>query len=175
MLPGNILPCSSPEFVEVTGLRHPARPYSRGANQHAACDMKQFWVQFFTWWNGQTLGTRFYTWRRGQFVGTDDFGNKYYRATGPLIDPSVGQERRWVVYNGEADASRVPPGWRAWLSHNEDVAPSEDDYQPREWEQVHIANLTGTAGAYRPKGSQLSDSSSSYPLPDYAPWTPPQS
>ena len=25
--------------------------------------MKTFLLQFFTWWNGQTLGTRFHTWR----------------------------------------------------------------------------------------------------------------
>ncbi|HET7716433.1 MAG TPA: NADH:ubiquinone oxidoreductase subunit NDUFA12, partial [Bauldia sp.] len=27
--------------------------------------MKRFLLQFFTWWNGQTLGTRFFTWRKG--------------------------------------------------------------------------------------------------------------
>ena len=31
--------------------------------------MKQFILQIFTWWNGQTLGTRFHTWRRGKLVG----------------------------------------------------------------------------------------------------------
>ena len=43
--------------------------------------MKEFFTQFFTWWNGQTLGTRYFTWRKGQFVGEDEFGNKYYRYT----------------------------------------------------------------------------------------------
>jgi NADH:ubiquinone oxidoreductase subunit len=42
---------------------------------------------------------------------------RYYRAQGPLIDASVGSERRWVIYNGYADASKVPPGWRGWLCH----------------------------------------------------------
>jgi NADH:ubiquinone oxidoreductase subunit len=67
--------------------------------------MKQFWTQFFTWWNGQTIGTRFFTWRKGQFVGEDEFGNRYYRYTqAEAIDSNVGTERRWVVYNGYADA-----------------------------------------------------------------------
>ena len=41
--------------------------------------MKTFLLQFFTWWNGQTLGTRFTTWRMGVPVGTDKAGNHYYR------------------------------------------------------------------------------------------------
>ena len=31
--------------------------------------------QIFTWWNGQTIGTRFHTWRFGTRVGQDEFGN----------------------------------------------------------------------------------------------------
>ncbi|MEM9779640.1 MAG: NADH:ubiquinone oxidoreductase subunit NDUFA12, partial [Pseudomonadota bacterium] len=30
--------------------------------------------QLFTWWNGQTLGTRLWTGRHGQRVGEDDQG-----------------------------------------------------------------------------------------------------
>ncbi|TMJ39431.1 MAG: NADH:ubiquinone oxidoreductase subunit NDUFA12, partial [Alphaproteobacteria bacterium] len=41
--------------------------------------MINFLKQFFSWWNGQTLGLRFYTWRKGEFVGQDEFGNLYYR------------------------------------------------------------------------------------------------
>lgn len=135
--------------------------------------MKQFWLQFFTWWNGQTMGTRFFTWRKGKFVGTDELGNRYYKAMGPELDPSVGPERRWVVYNGVAEASCVPPAWRMWLSHNVDVPPSEDPYEAYEWELPHLPNMTGTAAAYRPKGSQLADTPV-IPTAGYAPWSPPQ-
>ena len=134
--------------------------------------MKDFFLQFATWWQGQTLGTRFFTWRRGQSVGEDEFGNRYYRALGHRIDPNMGNERRWVIYNGEADASKVPPGWRAWLCHNGDVPPSEQPYQPREWEKPHLPNLTGTAAAYRPRGSQLSTGERPAATGDYVPWTP---
>lgn len=41
--------------------------------------MKKFITQVFTWWNGQTLGTRFHTWRKGERVGEDEFGNIYYQ------------------------------------------------------------------------------------------------
>ena len=43
--------------------------------------MKTFMTQFFTWWNGPTLGTRFFTWRKGTKVGEDQFGNVYYEGT----------------------------------------------------------------------------------------------
>jgi NADH:ubiquinone oxidoreductase subunit len=133
---------------------------------------KEFFTQFFTWWNGQTLGTRFHTWRFGELVGTDELGNRYYRAKGHVIDPSMGDERRWVIYNGETDLSRVPPGWRGWLQHTVDVPPSEEDYVPREWEKTTAPNLTGTPLAYRPRGSILAEGRRPAATGDYVPWTP---
>ena len=62
--------------------------------------MKTFLLRFFTWWNGATFGTLLWTRWRGQYVGEDEFGNRYYR-TGK-IDPRLGFERRWVIYNGIA-------------------------------------------------------------------------
>src|ERR1044072_9647606 len=41
--------------------------------------MKQFWLKFFTWWNGQTFGTQLWTWRFGERVGLDEQGNRYYQ------------------------------------------------------------------------------------------------
>ncbi len=134
--------------------------------------LKDTLLRIFTWWNGQTVSVALDTARNGHFVGTDELGNRYYKAQGPLIDRSVGSERRWVVYDGYADASRVPPGWRAWLCHNSDVPPSEEEYQPREWQKPHEENLTGTAEAYRPKGSQLSWGARPAATGDYVPWSP---
>lgn len=116
--------------------------------------MKTFLLQIFTWWNGQTLGTRFYTWRKGVRVGSDDFGNIYYRGRSG-VDPMLGHERRWVIYNGLAEGSKVPPGWHGWLHHRTDCPPSEETYTAREWEAVHTMNPTGTSLARRPKGSLL--------------------
>jgi NADH:ubiquinone oxidoreductase subunit len=133
---------------------------------------KDYLIRVFTWWNGTTFGTQFYTWRRGQFVGDDELGNKYYRAIGHVIDPSVGAERRWVIYNGEADLSRVPPGWRGWLTHTSDVLPSEDAYVPRTWEKPGLPNMTGTPYAYRPRGSIAGANQRPAATGDYIPWTP---
>ena len=114
--------------------------------------MKLFFLKFFTWWSGQTFGTQLWTWRFGELVGEDEQGNRYYRTKGRKIDPSLGFERRWVVYNGYAEATRVPPSWHGWLHHTVDVAPTEETYKPHEWEKPHIPNMTGTPAAYRPSG-----------------------
>ena len=134
--------------------------------------VKEFLLQFFTWWNGQTIGTRFYTHRYGELVGQDEFGNTYYRTKGGKVDPAVGFDRRWVVFNGEAEASAVPPGWRGWLAHTTDIPPSQEDYKPREWEMGHVPNMTGTPEAYRPRGSSLSSGQRPAATGDYVAWTP---
>jgi NADH:ubiquinone oxidoreductase subunit len=136
--------------------------------------MKQFLLKFFTWWNGQTFGTQFTTWRQGERVGEDHLGNVYYRSRGGKIDPALGIERRWVIYNGEAEASMVPEGWNGWLHHTVDVPPSEESYAPREWQKPHQPNLTGTPFAYRPKGSVLRDGVRQPATGDYDAWTPGQ-
>lgn len=133
--------------------------------------MKTLLLQIFTWWNGQTMGTRFFTWRKGERIGADEFGNVYYRMRGGVKDPSLGHERRWVVYKGEADASMIPPGWHGWLHHRTDTAPSQENYAAREWELPHQGNPTGSANAYRPKGSILGTAQSAAGK-DYQPWTP---
>jgi NADH:ubiquinone oxidoreductase subunit len=134
--------------------------------------MKQFFLKFFTWWSGQTFGTQLWTWRFGELVGTDDQGNRYYRTKGGVIDPTLGFERRWVIYNGYAEASRIPPEWHGWIHHTVDVPPTDEQYTPREWEKPHVPNMTGTAQAYRPSGSTLASGRRPAATGDYQPWTP---
>jgi NADH:ubiquinone oxidoreductase subunit len=134
--------------------------------------MKQFLLKFFTWWSGQTFGTQLWTWRFGELVGTDEQGNHYYRTRGGKIDPTLGFERRWVVYNGYAEATKVPPSWHGWLHHTVDVPPTEESYTPREWQKPHIPNMTGTPAAYRPSGSTLASGRRPKATGDYQPWTP---
>ena len=134
--------------------------------------MNQNILHFFTWWNGTTLGTRLHTWRFGERVGEDEFGNVYYRTAGGKVDPTIGVQRRWVRYNGYAEASAIPPGWWGWMHHQVDVPPSETTYAAREWEKPHRQNLTGTARAYRPKGSTLSSGQRPAATGDYKAWSP---
>src|SRR4030095_8438004 len=102
---------------------HFSRPCS--APGARSIKMKTFFLRFFTWWNGQTFGTQLWTWLYGELVGEDEFGNCYYRTKGGKIDPTLGFERRWVVYNGIAEASTVPPSWHGWLHHTVDLPPTQ--------------------------------------------------
>ena len=88
----------------------------------------------------------------------------------------MGAERRWVVYNDSADASKVPPGWRAWLCHNGDIAPCEETYKAHASEKPFLPNLTRnmtrTTQANRPQGSVLATGKRPSATGDYVPWTP---
>lgn len=98
-----------------------------------------------TWWNSQTLGTQLFTWRNGQKVGEDNQGNVFYQ--------TADGKRRWVIYNGEAEASRVSPEWHGWLHYTWDEPPTEAPLKRKAWEKPHLENLTGTPAAYAPPGS----------------------
>lgn len=135
--------------------------------------MKTFLLRFFTWWSGTTVGTNLYTSRFGEKVGQDEFGNTYYQTAGGKKDPALGIVRRWVVYAGETEATRVPPGWLGWLRHTRQDSPAEENYRPRSWELPARPNPTGSPAAYRPPGSTLrSGERSSVAEPDYEAWTP---
>ena len=130
--------------------------------------MKQFLLQFFTWWNGETLNTRFHTWRFGKEVGRDEQGNIYYEGG----TDSEGRTRRWVIYNGASEATRIPPGWHGWMHHRVDTPPSRESYAAQEWQKPHQPNLTGTPAAYHPKGSVLGADRRPVVTGDYDAWTP---
>ena len=134
--------------------------------------MKLFFLRLFTWWNGQTLNTQLWTWLYGEFVGTDEFGNRYYRTKGGKIDEELRMERRWVIYNGYAEASMVGPNWHGWLHHTVDIPPTLEKYKPRPWQKPHRPNLTGTPGATRPSGSTLAQSRRPKATGDYKAWIP---
>lgn len=122
----------------------------------------RFFTDLFTWWNDRTFGTWFFTRRKGEKVGEDDKGNVYYKERKGT--------RRWVIYNGYADASKIPPGWHAWMHYRTDEVPG--DYTPRAWQKPHQENLTGTPAAYRPPGSILQTDPQTPARPDYEPWNP---
>ena len=128
--------------------------------------------RIFGWWNGATLNTLLSTRRFGERVGADEFGNVYYRTIGGKIDPALGFERRWVIFNGYAEGSATPPGWYGWLHHTVDVPPTEEAYAPRAWQKAHVPNMTGTPEAWRPPGSALRANARPSTTGDYDAWTP---
>ena len=115
------------------------------------------------------IGTLIYTWMNGQMVGTDEFGNRYYRARKDTLN---GRERRWVLYKGKNEASRVPAEWHAWLHHLTSGPLSEEAALSKSWQKEHQDNRTGTAQAYRPQGHAYRGGKRAAATGDYEPWTP---
>ena len=120
-------------------------------------------LRIFTWWNkSQTTGVRLLTARKGVKVGEDAEGNVYYQ--------TKDGKRRWVIYNGESEASRVSPDWHGWLHFTWNEPPTKAPLVHKAWEQPHQENLTGTIAAYAPTGSLRA------PVPvtrrDYEAWQP---
>ncbi len=126
--------------------------------------------EIFSWWGGNTWGTRITLMCQGRFVGEDDDGNKYYEQRSGV--GSMGMPRRWVTYKHQADPTRVPPEWHGWLHHTVNTPPTEEDYRPKPWQQEHRANMTGTAAAYRPSGSILTSDERPHATGDYQAWKP---
>lgn len=126
--------------------------------------------EIFSWWGGNTWGTRLYVWRKMRFVGEDALGNRYYvqkSGTGP-----VGKPRRFVTYKSGAEASKVPPEWHGWLHYTVDTPPTEETYEAKPWQQPHRPNMTGTSEAYRPDGSILTPAKRPHGTGDYKAWRP---
>ena len=119
-------------------------------------------LRVLTWWNGQTLNTQLFTWRKGVRVGEDDMGNVFYE--------NRDKSKRWVIFNGEIEASKISPDWHGWLHHTWDEPPTDKPLAHKSWQKPHQENLTGTAAAYAPAGSirqaQPADRS------DYEAWVP---
>ena len=135
-------------------------------------NIKTALIRFLTWWNDQTFNTQVWTSMYGELVGEDEQGNRYYRTKGGKIDPVLGIERRWVIYNGDVEASRIGPIWHGWLHHTHELPPTEEKIVPRSWWKPHRPNLTGTPGAYRPQGSTLAAGRRPRATGDYKAWTP---
>ena len=123
----------------------------------------------FTWWNGATLGARMDIGRRGALVGEDEQGNRYFEERKASLE---GRKRRYVVYNGLAEASRVPPDWHAWMHHTIDAPPTVTPLKRQSWEKAHQPNMTGTVKANRPKGSLARGGVRQKSTSDYEAWTP---
>lgn len=126
---------------------------------------KVFSSPLFTWWNSASFGTLLFTSRKGKKVGEDDQGNIYYQ--------QKDGHRRWVIYkNGPVEASRVPAEWHGWLHYTSDELPSETPLKVKDWEKDHQPNLTGSAAAYFPSGSEHAGGKRAATASDYEAWRP---
>ena len=64
--------------------------------------------QIFTWWNSQTFGTFFYT----IFLE-----NLLVKMNWVINIIKIKKAKRWVIYKGEINASKITTDWYSWI-HN---------------------------------------------------------
>ena len=114
------------------------------------------------------LGTFFYTLLFGNLVGIDEFKNKYYCNSKKYNDVS---SKRWVIFFGEIEASKVPPHWHAWL-HKIIENPPINYKHKYDWQKDHESNLTGTLKAYFPDSHPLSKQTKTKVRKEYENWNP---
>ncbi len=126
--------------------------------------------KIFGWTSGATIGTFFTIAKRGTLVGTDELGNRYYQSRDN--HSYDGRKRRWVVYNGYADASKVTPDWHGWLHYTFEEPPTVEPLPRRRWELPHRPNMSGTPMAWRPPGSLANEGVRPPAIGDYEAWKP---
>ena len=98
--------------------------------------------EIFIWWNQQTLGTRIQTLLYGKYVGKDHLGNKYYQNK---------SGKRWVVYKGEVEASKIPVEWYSWMHQTKNKIENLHNFKKYNWQKDSIPNQTGSKNSYHPK------------------------
>ena len=103
---------------------------------------------------------------RGKKIGTDRFGNTYYEGK-PI--KGYKRPRRWVMYKGAPEATKIPPEWHSWIHFLVENKPS-NNIEKFSWQKSHRENLSGTKDAYRPDGSLSSNLKKN--MKKYETWIP---
>ena len=115
------------------------------------------------------FGTILQTCLSGVEVGRDAEGNRYYHER---RTPKGVRQKRWVMFAGEPEASKIPPEWHIWLHHTANAPLPEGSSFHKPWQKPHIPNLTGTKAAYVPPGHVLAGGKRAKATGDYEAWKP---
>jgi NADH:ubiquinone oxidoreductase subunit len=112
---------------------------------------------------GSKMMTQLLTWITGRYVGTDEFENKYYESKRSA--DFFGRKRRWVIFTGRTEPTKVPGQWHGWLHHIRDTPA---DQLRLHWQKTHLPNLSGTKFSYFPQPDNR------FLAPSYEQWKPNQ-
>lgn len=127
-----------------------------------------FFRKIFTWWHDSTIGAQLATWRGGKLVGRDAQGNTYYHSP-------KNTKKRWVLYKGIIEPTRIPVAWHIWLHNMNEQSPAElgeESAMVYRWQKIRSPNVTGTRWAYYPQGSLLKTGNGVSNKSNYKLWNP---
>ena len=116
-----------------------------------------------------TIGTKIYTFFCGRQVGSDDQGNRYFQSR---KTPKGEAGRRWVLYKGYPEPTKIPALWYSWMHRLTDEIPQGKKSMRYAWEKPHKPNLSGSNLAYAPPGHILKGGERYDVESDYQPWQP---
>ena len=86
----------------------------------------------------------------GKLVAADNSGYKYYESK---------SGKRWVIYNGEVEASKIPSEWYSWMHHTGNKIENSHELDKYSWQKEHMPNQTGTENSYHPKKNKSKNAS----------------
>ncbi len=66
---------------------------------------------------------------------------------------------RWVIYNGEVEASKIPSEWYSWMHHTGNKIENSHELDKYSWQKEHMPNQTGTENSYHPKKNKSKNAS----------------
>lgn len=82
----------------------------------------------------------------GKKVGEDQYKNKYYVLA---FKNYLGKHKRFCLFYGLPEATKVPPNWADWMAHRTNFAPSSS-YTPKySWIMPSLPMLTLSKYKYR--------------------------
>lgn len=97
-------------------------------------------------------------------IGEDEFGNQYFQ--------HKKNNKRFVIYKGIAEPTKIPAEWHGWIHHNTDKCPVNTKTNHYHWQKIHLPNLTGTKNSYAPKGHLATNEAREKVSSDYQAWNP---
>ncbi|MDC0864690.1 NADH-ubiquinone oxidoreductase subunit NDUFA12 family protein [Rickettsiaceae bacterium] len=80
-----------------------------------------------------------------KMIGKDQFGNRYFISR---AKDYLGRNKRFVIYNGIEDGSKVPAMWHSWLHYLSSKTPEKEGGRAYSWQKKHMPNVTGTKYAH---------------------------
>lgn len=98
------------------------------------------------------IAAKILTFFKGRMIGQDQFGNSYYEEKFLFFESNKRRPRRWVIYNGIEEASKVTSDWHGWLHFTTNIAPENIHYA---WQKPHLPNVTATKRVYLPSNHIL--------------------
>lgn len=101
---------------------------------------------------------------KGIKAGEDEQGNKYYYERFFFGKPKDRKPRRWVIYKGIPEASKVPANWHSWIHYSSEDPPADNKLK-HSWQKKHLPNLTGTTCSCNCKNKENQPK-------HYKPWVP---